>query len=184
MSASVHVISHIELVTYRFVCKSRFQTTQSQVPVRTISVVAAIFHKNSVHYIDVICMHSAMLNDDTSLHRCVARERVLARDRLSDLSLVSSTIYCTNSIPFPSSCPPHYCPTSVDASASSSSRGRGTFIQKEPSDSGTSWSSSSIFRAYGITHSSVPRKDRRSYLTSSACVRCHPYLPSRFLYWL
>ena len=125
-----------------------------------------------------------MLNDDTSLHRCVARERVLARDRPSDLSLVSSTICCTNSTPFPSSCHPHCCHTSVDASASSSSRGQGTFIQKEPSDSGTLWSSSSIFRAYGITHSSVPQKDRRLYLTSSACVRCYSHLHASFLHRL
>lgn len=123
-----------------------------------------------------------MLNDDTSSHRYVAREHVPACDRSSDLSLVSSTICCTNSTPFPSSCPPHCCPTSADALASSSSRGQGIFTQKEPFDSGTLWSSSSISRAYGIIHSSVPRKGRRLYLTSSACVRCYLRFHACFLY--
>jgi len=37
--------------------------------------------QNLACYIDVICMHSAMLNDDTSSHRCVLMGRVLASDR-------------------------------------------------------------------------------------------------------
>jgi len=94
-------------------------------------------------------MHSVMLNADISLHR--------------------STISCTSFTQFPSSCPQHCCPTLVGASASSSSQGQGTFTRKEPFVSGTSWSSSSTSRAYGITPSSALRKGRQSYLTSSGC---------------
>ena len=42
--------------------------------------------RSSASYIDVICMHSAMLNDDTLSHRCVLTKGVLACDWPSDLS--------------------------------------------------------------------------------------------------
>jgi hypothetical protein len=142
MNTSVHAFITLMTTNSR---ESRLEANQSTVPANSISAAAVILCKASVHYIDVICMHSAMLNDDTSSHRCVLWNVYPPANRPSDLSLVSSTICCTNSTLFPSSCPPRYCPTSVDASASSSSQDRGTFTRKEPSDSGTSWSSSSIF---------------------------------------
>jgi len=164
---------------HRFV-RVRSITTPNPNSPHSIGAIAAILCKASVRYIDVICMPSAMLNVDTLSHRCVLMKRVLACDQPPDLSLVSSTICCTNSTPFPSSCPPPCCPTSADALVSFSSQGQGTFTRKEPFGSGTSWSSSSISRAYGITLSSAPQKDRHLYLTSSGCVRCYPRLHARF----
>lgn len=143
-----------------------------------------ILHKASVRYIDVICMHSAMLNDDTLLHRYVVDSVRQPVTRSFDDFLVSSTICCTNSTLFLSSSPPHYYPISADASVNSNLQGQRIFTRKGPFDSGTSWSSSSISRVYGITHSSVPRRDRHLYSTSSACVRCYARFNPCFLHWL
>ena len=130
--------------------------------------------KPPVRFIDVICMHSAMLNVDMSSHRFVLTLSNPCR-RLSDLSLLSLTICCTSFTQFPSPYPQPCCPTLVDASVSSSSRSQGNFTPRKPFGSGTSWSSFSISRAYGITPSSAPRKDRQSYSTSSDCVRYHSH---------
>ena len=61
------------LYVHRFVYE--FIATQpNTVPTHSISPAAVILCRASVRYIDVICMHSAMLNDDTSSHRCVLAE--------------------------------------------------------------------------------------------------------------
>jgi hypothetical protein len=54
------------------------EANQSTVPANSISAAAVTLSKDSVHYIDVICMHSAMLNNDTSSHPYVVMERVPA----------------------------------------------------------------------------------------------------------
>ena len=53
--------------------------------------------QNLACYIDVICMHSAMLNDDISSHRCVLMGHVLA----SDLPLTFRWLARQHVVPIP-----------------------------------------------------------------------------------
>lgn len=106
----------------------------------------------------MICSDCTMLNGDISSHR--------------------SKHYCTNCTRFRSAFRRPSWFSFLDAHPNFSSRDRGRSIQKELSDSGSSWSWSLMSSAYGLTQQRAPQKVHLSSWISS---EWHPFRPN-FIY--